>query len=223
MTVPGSIPGGLCHLGFLVAPGACWRPATAALLCRAHVTGPRGHVKVRVNLAFWSQDAVLVPSLGGTVPRCHDLASPGQPALLWWDKGSCSARLLQASSPCLCTDAELLSKSSAFTSGSRLLYPPSWLILQPRLPVALEGSGLPVLQSASQLRADASPWQCSPAQARGGLLPLPAGGTPYTMSPLSFDTRPPQLRDGNSSFPTARVQIQNQFLKLEFNCFTILC
>ena len=93
VTVPGSIPGGLCHLGFLVAPRACWRPAKAALLCRAHVTGPRVHVKVRVSLAFWSQDAVLVPRLGGTVPGCHDLASPGQPALLWWDKGSCSARL----------------------------------------------------------------------------------------------------------------------------------
>lgn len=45
---------------------------------------------------------------------------------------------------------------------------------------------------------------------------------PPPCSPLSFDTRPPHLRDGDSSFPTARVQIQNQFLKLEFNCFTIL-
>ena len=149
VTVPGSTPGCLCHLGFLVAPRACWRPATAALLCWAHVTGPQVHAKVRVSLAFWSWEAVLVPSLGGAVPGRHDLQCPGQPAVLWWDEGSFSARLLQGSSPCLCTDAELLSKSSAFTSGLWVLYPPSWLILQPRLPAALEGSGLPILQSAS--------------------------------------------------------------------------
>lgn len=223
VTVPGSIPGGLCHLGFLVAPGACWRPATAALLCRAHVTGPRVHVKVRASLAFWSQDAVLVPSLGGTVPGCHNLSPPGQPALLWWDEGSFSARLLQASSPCLCTDAGFLSKSSAFTSGSRSFtrplgssFSPTFLWPSraqafPSCKVRLSSGQTPALGSAALPRPEVVCCPCLP-EAR-----------PPPCSPLSFDTRPPHLRDGNSSFPTARVQIQNRFLKLEFNCFTILC
>ena len=206
VTVPGSTPGCLCHLGFLVAPGACWRPATAALLCRAHVTGPQVHAKVRVSLAFWSREAVLVPSLGGAVPRRHDLPSPGQPAVLRWDEGSFSAWLLQGSSPCLCTDAELLSKSSAFTSGLWVLYPPSWLVLQPRLPATLEAQAFPsykVYLSSGQTPAHYSVVLPRPEMVHHPCLP---DAHPPPCLPLSFDSRPPHLRDGNSSFPTARAQ-----------------